>query len=280
MGPAGSGKTSAIATYAKAGIEVFVLFTESGGTESLLDAIRRLGLPTSLFHWYTVTSPPAGWNALKQMNTLVRNLSYEDLAKLKQGIEKGSMKQLEQLLFALEDFPDERTGKKFGDVTTWDDRRALVIDSLTGLNEIVWLTTVGYKPTAHEGEWGTAMNLEGELIHKLCSDCKCYFTLTAHIDREPDLITGRQIVTAAALGRKLAPKLTRKFGDVVRSRRTPQGFFWATADDEADLKNRSLPISTALIPTFEPIVASHEGRKKLLAAEEAAMKTGANLPSK
>jgi AAA domain len=264
IGPAGAGKTSAIATYGAAGIETFVLFTEPKGHESLLDSIARIKAPLEKFHWTTITAPPAGWTALKQMATTIRVMGYEDIAKLKQGIQKTDMKQLEALLDVLANFPDERTGQTFGDVTTWDDRRAFVLDSLSGLNLLAWLTTVGYKPTAHEGEWGMAMNLEEQIIHKLTSDCKCYFTLIGHIDREPDPITGASRVMTSALGRKLAPKLQRMFGDVVRARRTTNGFFWSTVDNEADLKNRSLPVSGEILPDFKQIVDAHARRKSQL----------------
>lgn len=267
IGPAGAGKTSSLATYGLADVETFVLFTEPRGEESLLDSIKRLKAPLELFHWHTVTSPPAGWDALRKMVTTVRVMDYESISKLKSGIEKTGMKQLEELLDAIANFPCDRTGKKYGDVTTWDDRRAFCIDSLTGLNELAWLTTVGYKPTAHEGEWGMAMNMEEQLIHKLTCDCACYFTLTGHIDREPDPITGSSRVMPAALGRKLAPKLARKFGEVVRARRSSDGFWWATTDSEADLKNRSLPVATQLSPSFEQIVKAHKDRKTQLLVE-------------
>jgi hypothetical protein len=264
IGPAGSGKTSSLATYGLAGIETFVLFTEPRGVESLLDSITRLKAPLELFHWHTVTAPPAGWDALTKMATTIRAMSYEDVAKLKQGVEKIKMTQLEELLRTLANFHCDRTNKDFGDVTSWTDSRALCVDSLSGLNDLAWLTTVGYKPTAHEGEWGMAMNLEKQLISKLTADCQCYFTLTGHIDREPDLITGASRVTAAALGRKLAPQLTKMFGEVVRTSRRPTGFFWSTLDTEADLKNRSLPVASDLSPDFSVIVSAHKGRKKQL----------------
>lgn len=266
MGPAGAGKTSSLATYGLAGIETFVLFTEPRGEESLLDAIERTNAQLSLFHWHTISTPPAGWDSLRKMVTTVRAMAYEDLAKLKMGIDKSSMKQLDELLACIANFHCDRTGQNYGDVTEFDDSRAFVIDSLSGLNELAWLTTVGYKPTAHEGEWGVAMNLEEQLIHKMTSDCKCFFTLLAHIDREPDPITGGSKITAAALGRKLAPKLTRKFGEVVLARRRTDGFWWSNVNDEADLKNRSLPISQTLAPDFGAIVSAHKKRKAQLGA--------------
>src|SRR5215467_11235022 len=108
IGAAGAGKTSSIATYGLCGIETFVLFTEGGGEESLIDAIERTNAPMDKFHWCTVTAPPAGWQALKKMATTVRAMPYESLSSLKAGIEKISMTQLETFLSSIEDFPDDR----------------------------------------------------------------------------------------------------------------------------------------------------------------------------
>lgn len=270
MGPPGSGKTSAIATYGKAGIETFVLFTEPRGEESLLDAIRRVGAPLEKFHWHTITTPPAGWKALTEMAKTVRVMDYVSLSTLKSGIEKQSMKQLEDLLTSIADFPCDRTGKRYGDVTTWGPDKAFVVDSMTGLNELALLTTVGYKPTAHEGEWGVAMNLEKELIHKLTSDCTCFLTFTAHIDREPDLITGGSRIMVSMLGRKLAPKIPAKFSEVVRSVKTVDGFFWSTLDNEADLKNRSFPLAARFAQDFGILVRAFREREAQVNAGTAA----------
>ena len=261
MGPPGSGKTSSIATYGKAGIETFVLFTEPRGEESLLDSIKRNGAPLEKFHWHTITTPPAGWKALNEMAKMVRVMDYGSLSTLKSGIEKQGMKQLEDLLISISDFPCARTGKKYGDVTSWGPDRAFVIDSMTGINELALLTTIGYKPTAHEGEWGVAMNLEKELIHKLTSDCVCFFTMTAHIDREQDLITGGTRIMPAMLGRKLAPRIPAKFSEVVRSVKTTDGFHWSTLDNEADLKNRSFPLSPKFAQDFGILVRAYKERE-------------------
>ena len=266
MGPPGSGKTSSLATYGKAGIETFVLFTEPRGEESLLDSIKRIGAPLEKFHWHTITTPPAGWTALKMMAKTVRVMGYDDLSKLKTGIEKMSMTQLEDMLDSIADFPCDRTGQKYGDITQWEDDRAFILDSMTGLNELALLTTIGYKPTAHEGEWGVAMNLEKELVHKLTSDCKCFLTFTAHIDREMDPITGGSRVMVGMLGRKLAPKIPAKFSEVVLTSKRTDGFWWSTVDNTADLKNRSLPSRPNLQQDFGQLVSAHKARKASVAS--------------
>lgn len=267
MGPAGSGKTTAIATYAKAGLEVFVLITEPTGADSLLDAWQRYNLPIEKLHYATVSPASAGWGALEEMNDKIKFMSYKDLSELKQGIGKEKMGQFKQLLQTFQNFKCERDGKSYGDVTSFGPDRAFGIDSLSGLSTIAMQLAVGFKPSPHQGEWGIAMSALENLLLKLSSDCNCFFFLTAHIEKEPDEITGMAKVGVSTLGRKLAPKIPKFFSEVIRARKTGDNkFLWATVDSEADLKNRALPSSGNLEPSFVPVVEAYRKRLAALAA--------------
>lgn len=276
MGPTGSGKTTSLVTLAKAGIDVFVIITEPTGVDSLLDAWEREKLPldggkdlgrgiaSGALHYSSIPPAAAGWSALKDMGIRINNMSYKDLSELKSGIGKDQMKQYPKLLQQCETFQSQRTGEFFGDVTTWDASRALVFDSLSGVSLITLQHTVGFKPSPHQGEWGIAMSAVEMLLLKLSSDCNCFFVLTSHIEKEPDEITGMARVTVSTLGRKLAPKIPRFFSEVIRARKDGSGkFLWATQDSEADLKNRALPSSANLEPSFVPIVEAY--RRRLVA---------------
>ena len=279
LGPAGSGKTTALASFAKAGIELFVIITEPTGVDSLLDAWDREKLDINKLHYCTVPPASAGWGALKDLGTRINAMSYKDLSELKSGIGKEQMKQYPKLLANMENFHDERTGKAFGDVTTWDASRCLAVDSLSGLSLIVLQHTVGFKPSPHQGEWGIAMSAVEMLLLKLSSDLKCFFVLTSHIEKEPDEITGMAKVSVSTLGRKLAPKIPRFFSEVIRARKDPTGkFLWSTLDAEADLKNRALPSSNNLEASFVPIV---EAYKRRLAAATSTKDSGSvTVPEK
>jgi len=261
MGPAGSGKTTSISTYAAAGIECFVIITEPTGADSLLDAWERLHLDPALLHYTVIPPTTAGWGALKDMGTRINAMSYKDLSELRSGIGKEHMKQWPKLIHNMENFRDDRTGESFGDVTSFDSSRALILDSLSGFSLISLQNAVGYKPSPHQGEWGAAMSQVENVINKLTSDCQCFFTMTAHIEREPDEITGMSKVTVSTLGRKLAPKIPRFFGEVIRARKDASGkFLWATVDSESDLKNRALPSGANLSQDFTPIVDAYRRR--------------------
>ena len=261
MGPAGSGKTSSIATYAKAGIECFVTVTEPSGVDSLYDAWEREKLPLSLLHYSVIPPSSAGWSALREMGVKINNMSYKDLSEIRSGIGKEHMKQWDKLMRNFQNFHDDRTGESFGDVTQFDNTRAHILDSLSGFSLISLQNAVGYKPSPHQGEWGAAMSQVENVINTLVGDRHCYFTMTAHIEREPDEITGMSKVTVSTLGRKLAPKIPRFFSEVIRARKDATGkFLWATVDSEADLKNRALPLGANILQDFAPIVDAHQRR--------------------
>jgi AAA domain len=264
MGPSGSGKTTSIATFAKAGIECFIIVTEPTGVDSLLDAWEREKLPLNLLHYAVVSPASPGWQGFKDLGIRINSMSYKDLSELKSGIGKETMRQFPRLLSNLENFHDERTNQDYGDVTSWNSDRLLVIDSLSGLSVITMQHTVGFKPSPHQGEWGIAMSATEQLLLKLSSDCKCFFLLTSHIEKEPDELTGMGKVMVSTLGRKLAPKVPRFFSEVIRARKDGAGkFLWATQDSEADLKNRALPSSASLPQDFGPIVDAYRRRIKL-----------------
>lgn len=260
MGAPGSGKTDVQLTLVEAGLELFILITEPTGVDSLLDSAERRKLPMDRIHWCVVPPASADIGALRDMAALVSSMSYKDLSELKQGIGKAKMQQMSKLLNTIDNFVDDRTGKAFGSVFSWGPGRAFTLDSLSGLNTIAMQHTVGFKPSPHQGEWGIMMSLEENILLNIHSECKAFFCLTAHLDKEPDELTGTTKIMASALGRKLAPKIPRHFSEVVLATRNLQGFHWSTMSSEADLKNRALPASKDILPSFVPIVEAYRRR--------------------
>jgi len=264
MGPAGSGKTTSLATFARKGVECFVIVTEPTGVDSLLDAWDREKLPIDLLHYAVIPPASPGWDGLKDMGVKINAMSYKDLSELKSGLGKEKMKQYPLLVHNMENFLDERTGTNYGDITTWGPDRMLAMDSLSGLSLIALQHTVGFKPSPHQGEWGIAMSAVENLVLKLSSDCKCFFVLISHVEREPDELTGATKVSVSTLGRKLAPKIPRFFSEVIRARKDPTGkFLWATVDTESDLKNRALPTGNAIAADFGPVIDAYRRRAQV-----------------
>jgi hypothetical protein len=261
LGDPGSGKTDSLPTVIPAGLELFVIITEPGGVESLLDSCDRRKIPIDKLHWKVISPTAPGLKALHDIGVIVKALSYKDLAEVKQGVGKSEMKGWEEILANMANFHCDRTNRNYGDVTDWSDDRALAFDSMSGLNLICMHHVVGHKTTPHQGEWGTAMGMEEQLVLKFTSDCRCLFILTGHIDREFDTVLGATRLAPAALGSKLGPRIPRFFSEVVRARREGTSFFWSTADIDIALKNRALPISSKIVPDFAPIIEVYRRRK-------------------
>jgi hypothetical protein len=246
------------------GLDLFVIGTDPGFEESLLDAMDRKKLPLEKLHYQYIAPASATWEALIENAQKVNMLNFEGLSGLKPaGSQKATYKQFIELLMALNDFTDKRTGESFGPVDAFPENSALAIDSLSGVNIMAMDLMIGGKPTAAQGEWGVAMNMEEKLILKLTSDLKCFFVLTAHIEKEPDMLTGVPITMVGALGKKLAPKIPRTFSDVILSVKEGSKFTWSTAALNVDLKTRSLPIKDGLDPSFVQIVEAWKRRNAM-----------------
>lgn len=258
-GPTGTGKTYALGTLADSGVELFLLFTESG-IETVLGywTDRGLEVPTNV-HWHVLARPQGSFSTMAQTADHILKVSQESLHKM-QDPNRVKSNQFVGLLGALTDFPDDRTGSRFGAVDSWGPDRCLAMDSLTGVNPIAMSLVVGGKPVRSQGDWGIAMSLIENLVRQLTDGCKCHFVLTAHIEREVDQVFGGVKVTVSTLGAKLAPKLPPMFSDVILSVRDGTKFSWSTANAQADLKARNLPIADGIPPTFAPILEKWKSR--------------------
>lgn len=249
MGGVGSGKTHCIRTLIDAGITPFVIFTEPG-MRTLAD------VPKDKLHWTYLPPANVGFDTMYESAKKINSMSFKSLASL-EAIDKKDYQQFLQLLSTLRNFTCDRTGEEFGDVSTWDTDRALIIDSQSGLNTMAMDLVVGSKPTKAMSDWGVAMDNLERLINMLTTGVKCHFILTAHQEREQDEVTGAVRVMASILGRKLAPRLPRNFDDVVQCALGKDGqYVWQTESGQADLKYRNLERSSALKPSFVPLIES------------------------
>lgn len=249
LGATGTGKTYCLRTLADAGLEVFIISTEPGIASTLGDT------SPDQVHWHYIAPATASWADMLTSADRINKLSFEALTKLP-DINKSKYNEFLDVLTTCNNFHDDRTGKDFGDVSQWDSSRALVVDSLSGLNVMAMNLVVGSKPVKSMSDWGVAMDNLERLITKLTTDTRCFFVLTAHLEREVDEMTGGAQLMASTLGRKLAPRLPRFFDDVIHCRRDGAKFFWSTDTTNVDLKARNLPISGGLPPDFSQILAA------------------------
>lgn len=266
IGPGGVGKTTSLVSLLASGLAVRMVATEPSAPNRVLEEARKRNIDASNFHWKFVSPAPPAWQSLIDSAVAVNNMSIKDLADLKGGIAKQDGKQWITFLNALANFVSDRDGTVFGDCTTWGNGVALVIDGLSGVNEMSRNLTVGLKPNPAPGEWGVMQSNILNLLRKLASDCNCYFVCIAHVERENNEITGVQNLTVSTLGAKLAPKIPPLFTNVVYAKRIASTFLWSTADTGVDTKSGDLPLSDQLAPSFEPIITSYRTRLKSASA--------------
>lgn len=260
-GPTGTGKTTSLGTIGEVDpkLELFVLFTEAG-LESLLGYWTDNGkeVPPNV-HWHVLPKAPGNFTTLADSAYKINTMTQESLHKM-QDPDRAKHNQFVSLLRAMSDFPDDRTGRKFGPVDSWGPNRVLALDSLTGINPIAMSLVVGGKPVKSQPDWGIAQD-QIEKFLKQCTDgCKCHFVLTAHVEREVDQVFGGVKVTVSTLGRALAPKIPPMFSDVILSQRDVSKFTWSTANVQADLKARNLPIADAISQDFKQIFQRWQSR--------------------
>lgn len=257
IGPSGSGKTHAIRTFLEAGITPFCIFTEPG-YETLGD------LESHKVHWHYLPPAVQSWGEMIDMANKVNQLSLESLSKLS-DINKRANAQLIKFYELCNNFVCQRDGKSYGDVSKWGTDRVLVVDSLSGLNDMAMGLQVGNKPVRSQADWGVAQNVLEFCIKKLTMDTRCHFVLIAHVEREIDEVLGGNKIMVATLGKKLAPKIPLNFSDVILTVKQGDKFTWSTANVQADLKTRNLKNAEGLVPSFAPIIASWKAHGGIVA---------------
>lgn len=261
MGPSGTGKTHSIGTLVDTGIDVFYLALESG-MESLLGywTDRGLEVPKNL-HWHKLTAPAADFTQMIANAKNINTLNLDSLAKMTDP-NKSKHNQFISLLEALNNFPDDRTGEKFGPVNLWDQSKALVIDGATGISNCAMSLVIGGKAVKNQSDWGIAQDQVIKIVQMLCDNCACHFILLAHVERETDAVLGGVKLMVSTLGKAIAPKFPALFSDVILTERNGTDFNWNTASAMADVKCRNLPIAAKHLPSFAPIMEKWISRNK------------------
>lgn len=257
IGDSGTGKTHAIRTLFDAGIEeVFCVFTEPG-MEVISD------IPEGKLMWKYLAPTRVSWKTLRDQANKVNTLPYKTLAEMS-DMDKRKYNQFVQLYDLLSNFRDDRTGKTYGAVDTWGTNRALVIDSLSGINLMAMKLVVGGKPVRSQPDWMIAMDNVETLITQLTTGVWATVVVLAHVEREVDEITGGSTIMVSSLGRKLAPKIPRFFSDCAQTIRNGKDFVWTTAASNVAVKSRNLPIANNMQPTFTRVFDTWKKRGGLL----------------
>lgn len=270
MGEPGTGKTTSVFTCLEKGLEVNILTTEPSGLQPLIGKIRREN-PSLInnLHWHAVTPAPANWAALAELADMVTKHDYESISKEKKGIAKKQTAKFREIIDTTAKFICERTGEDLGDVTMRGENSVFVFDSLSGLSQIAYNHTVGYKPNPHMGEWGEMQSLIRNYLYAVLGDRNCYTLVLAHVEIETDEVNfDLKKTMVSTLGKKLAPSLVKMFNEVVQSKRDGTSFFWSTSDGSSVLKTSVLPIASKLKPSFELVVDAYREQKEMIAPKK------------
>ena len=271
QGDSGAGKTFAFAKAVEWAarqdppIEVCVLFVEPG-LETLLGFWRdppvtvegkpvwpASEIPPNL-HWHQVLNPGLPFDALIDAATKVGQLSYEGLTKVVDGSRATNNPYL-KILTALGDFPDDRTGKKLGNISKWKPtERILIIDSLTALSDAAMKMVIGNKPTASLPDYGVAQNNLMNFLRYLTQGFDPCVIMTAHLQRQTNELTGGVQLMTKGIGKAMADDIPPLFSEVLYAYREGREWFWDTSAPNVTTKTRYLPIKPKIVPDLGVIL--------------------------
>lgn len=271
-GESGTGKTFKLGTmveWAQAnGKECFYLDIENS-LETLLGYWRDVGVAPFMrtapapippcLHWHRVKAPPV---SLKQMIKGAKDtgeLTYETLTKTLDA-NRGENNPYLKILSACADFPDDRTGKKFGGVDTWGVDRIFMLDSFTELSNAAAKMVVGAKPTMAPPDYGVAQNHLMNFLRLACHGSLCTFVMTSHPVRDKDEISGSIKTSFKTVGTAIQPDIPTLFSDVLYSVREASQFYWDTAAYGVVTKTRSLGYRSKITPDYAQIMNLWKGR--------------------
>lgn len=267
-GPSGGGKTHSIGTLVdwaarqSPALEVFVLFTENG-LETLLGywADRGLPVPANL-HWHVARTPALGLDSLIEGARNVGLLTYEALTKTIDP-KRSANNPWEKLLRVLTDFPDDRTGQKYGNIGTWGADRILVNDSLSESANACLRMSTGNKPMAAQQEYLVSQTNLLNWLRYMTQALPCTFVMTAHVQRQVNELTGTTQLMTKAIGKAIADEIPPLFSDVIYCTREGTQWYWDTAAANVDVKTRSLPVQAKQPPDFSPIMEKWKARASI-----------------
>lgn len=256
-GDAGTGKTYALGTlidWCQAnGVEVFYLDIENS-LETLLGywKDRKLPVPECL-RYHQLVSAPVGLAQMLKGAEDTGNLTYEMLTK-KTDIDKGKNNAYWKILESVSNFPDDRTGKKFGGVDSFGADKCFILDSFTELSNAAAKMVVGSRPTMAPPDYGVAQNHLMNFLRLVTQGCACTFVMTAHPVRDKNELTGQVNTTIKTIGTAIQPEIPPLFSDVIFTIREADKFYWDTAAYGVVTKTRSLGYKSKIEPNFALIM--------------------------
>lgn len=265
-GEAGTGKTFSLGTLVdwcqRNQKEVFYLDIE-GSLETLIGYWRDVGrapfnrsapaeVPACL-HWHQAITAPVSLTQMIKGAKDTGDFSYEMMTKMVDA-NRGANNSFWNILTAMSDFPDDRTGKRFGPVDKFGPNRVFILDSFTELSNAAAKMVVGGKPTMAPPEYGVAQNHLMNFLRLLCHGTACTFVMTSHPVRDKDEISGQVKTTIKTIGTAIQPEIPPLFSEVLYSVREGEKFTWDLAAYGVVAKTRSMGYKKDLSQDFGKIM--------------------------
>jgi hypothetical protein len=249
MGDSGTGKTTSLISLIEQGQTVFAIATEQNFMQ-----IMKPHLGKGCHYTYIPAQPTQSPSNILDMLKKINMLSYENLTKTVDPF-KMQNNRLIDVGQALNSFTCDCCKKNWESPTTWNTDRVLCFDGMSGLSDMAFALVVGNKPVRGMPDYQVAQNAL-RMILNICVNLKTMFVLVTHLDKEQDVVSGRYYATVRTVGQKLGPDLPRLFSDCVRSVRDGAKITWDTADSQATVVGRHLPMSAGLEPNFKQLVSN------------------------
>jgi hypothetical protein len=264
MGEGGTGKTYSIGTLVDRGLEVFYLALESG-LESLLGywSDRDKPVPENL-HWHKLAPPKMSYKDFADQALRINTINLKTLAESPDP-NRHLHNQWIALGGAMYDFPDDRTGKKFGPVDSWGPERVIVIDGMTGLCKAAMSAVTGSRPVWNPMDYQIGQKQVEGFLRMTCDNTRCWFILISHVEKEIDPVNGGLQLMVSGIGKALSPLVPPMFSDVVWCKREGTKWTWNTASSGVATKARNLPWADGLPQDFEQVYSRWQGRAKSVA---------------
>lgn len=255
-GDAGVGKTHSLATLVewceKHSMSVFYLDIDNS-LETLLGYWRDKNLPIpSCLKWHHIPIAPIGLDKLIEGAKDTSELTYEMLTKKTDSNRRNAAYW--QILSALANFKDQRTGKEFGGLDKLGPDNMFILDSFTALSDAAAKMVVGVRPTMAPPDYGTAQNHLMNFLRLATKGMQAGFIMTCHPTRDENKLTGQTVTTIRTIGTAIQAEIPPLFSEVLYAVREGDKFYWDTAAYGVIAKTRSLGYRSRIEQDFALIM--------------------------
>jgi hypothetical protein len=263
-GEIGSGKTRALCTLLPeyidergtvrkgAGLTPLVVTLEPGIAATLGRNLCSADAPPDpAIHHHYLKPLDVEWSVVQKYARLINTLPLEAVLKVNDP-DKPKYSQFLDLFDICADFICDGCGQSFGPLDRLSaDTHAIAFDSLTGLTTVARHNAVGGKPILSQPEYNPVMDMIENFLKLWWGQTLCTAILLAHVDREPNIVTGFHSITVHTIGQKLAPRIVKIPDEIIMAERDDRGHYsWSTDIPGTILKSRRLPRESGLLPDF------------------------------